>query len=81
MKKAGIVIINYNSMNYLKITLSSLLNAKTNIDYAVGVIDNGSLEQDSSKLLLKKFRPNIQRQNSNFMMREKISGSAAATMW
>ena len=49
MKKAGIVIINYNSMNYLKITLSSLLNAKTNIDYAVGVIDNGSLEQERNE--------------------------------
>lgn len=62
MKKAGIVIINYNSMNYLKITLSSLLNAKTNIDYAVGVIDNGSLEQERNEC--KAFIEEIQTEHT-----------------
>ncbi len=46
MKKAGIVIINFNSMNYLRITLESLFRAETNIAYSVGVIDNGSSEQE-----------------------------------
>ncbi len=39
MKKARIVIINFNSMNYLRITLESLFRAETNIAYSVGVIE------------------------------------------
>nr|WP_296462904.1 glycosyltransferase [uncultured Acetatifactor sp.] len=46
MKKVGIVIINFNSINYLKITLKSILEAKTNIAYMIGIIDNGSARQD-----------------------------------
>ncbi len=45
-KKVGIVILNYNSGNYLKLTLQSLLEAKSNVDFVVGVIDNGSQERE-----------------------------------
>lgn len=56
MSKVGIVIINYNSMNYLGITIESLLKAKTNVPYAIGVIDNGSSpeERDSCEQLVEK---------------------------
>ena len=46
MNKVGIVIINFNSMNYLGITMESLLTAKTDVAFAVGVIDNGSSKED-----------------------------------
>lgn len=44
MKKVGIAIINYNSGDYLKATLESVMAAKTEIPFAVKVIDNGSEE-------------------------------------
>lgn len=45
-EKVGIVIINYNSGKYLRLTLKSLLMAKNDISYIVGVIDNGSAKQE-----------------------------------
>lgn len=42
MHRVGIAIINYNSGEFLKATLESVLRAKTNIPFAVAVIDNGS---------------------------------------
>lgn len=45
-EKVGIVILNYNSGNYLKLTLQSLLKAKSNVDFVIGVIDNGSQESE-----------------------------------
>ena len=42
MKKVGIAIINFNSGEYLKATLESVLAAKTQIPFTLAVIDNGS---------------------------------------
>ncbi|MHB8806706.1 MAG: glycosyltransferase [Anaerolineaceae bacterium] len=49
MKKIGVVIINYNSSEYLNLSLDSLLRAKTDIPFCVGIIDNGSTKRDESK--------------------------------
>lgn len=46
MQKVGIVIINFNSLNYLKITMESLMVVKTNIPFTIGVIDNGSKTEE-----------------------------------
>lgn len=48
MYQVGIAIINYNSGEFLKATLESVLQAKTNVPFAVAVIDNGS-EADECK--------------------------------
>lgn len=45
MEKVGIIIINYNSMNCLELTLKSIMTADTEILFSVGVIDNGSVKQ------------------------------------
>lgn len=47
--KVGIIIINYNSGDYLQLTLKSLLKAKSNIKYVIGVIDNGSEEKEKKR--------------------------------
>ena len=47
MKKTGIVILNYNGSSFLELTLDSLLRAKTNCAFEVGVIDNGSEKNDA----------------------------------
>ncbi len=65
MSKVGIVIINFNSMNFLEITMASMLAAKTNIAYEVGIIDNGSSEEERlacSRLVekLAKENPNLE---------------------
>lgn len=44
MNKVGIAIINFNSGEFLKATLASVMAAKTRIPFAVAVIDNGSEE-------------------------------------
>ncbi len=46
-RKVGIVILNFNGHEFLKYGLDSLLRAKTNVAYEVGVIDNGSLQKDA----------------------------------
>lgn len=46
-RKVGIVILNFNGSEFLKYSLDSLLRAKTNVAYEVGVIDNGSAEKDA----------------------------------
>lgn len=65
MNKVGIVIINFNSMNYLGVTMESILAAKTNVPYAVGVIDNGSSEEERKACeqlvdKLSKENPNLE---------------------
>ena len=49
MKHVGIAILNFNGSEYLKLTLDSLVRAKTNIPFTVGVIDNGSSQKDLQK--------------------------------
>lgn len=58
MNKVGIVIINFNSMNYLKITLESVYSVKTDIPFSVGVIDNGSgsEERDACEAYVKEIK-------------------------
>lgn len=46
-RKVGIVILNFNGSEFLKYSLDSLLRAKTDVAYEVGVIDNGSAEKDA----------------------------------
>lgn len=55
MNKVGIIIINYNSMNYLELTVDSLLKAATETPYTIGIIDNGSSteERDACKTLVQ----------------------------
>lgn len=55
MNKVGIIIINYNSMNYLKLTVDSLLKAASKTPYVIGIIDNGSSaeERDACKILVQ----------------------------
>lgn len=57
MNKVGIVILNYNSMNYLPITLESLMIARGNVPFVVGVIDNGSSpqERDACEQLVNQY--------------------------
>lgn len=56
MKKVGIIIINFNSMNYLKLTMESLFKARTDVAYSVGIIDNGSAaeERNACEALVKE---------------------------
>ena len=51
-RKVGIVILNFNGSEFLKYSLDSLLRAKTNVAYEVGVIDNGSAEKDDRAEIL-----------------------------
>lgn len=55
MNKVGIIIINFNSTNCLEITMKSLIEAKTNTMFEVGIIDNGSTrrERDSCEKMVK----------------------------
>lgn len=46
-KKIGIVILNFNGSEYLNYTIKSILQAKTDCNYSVGVIDNGSDPADA----------------------------------
>ena len=48
MKKTGIVILNFNGSNFLEIVLDSIKRAKTNCKFSVGVIDNGSRDDDAT---------------------------------
>lgn len=48
--RVAIIIINYNSSNYLNVTLSSIKRANTKVDYTIGVIDNGSSDDDRKKV-------------------------------
>lgn len=58
MGRVGIVIINFNSMNYLRITLNSVLRVKTDIPFSIGVIDNGSCaeERDACERHIKELK-------------------------
>ncbi len=47
-RKVGIVILNFNGHEFLKYALESLLLAKTNVAYEVGIIDNGSQQKDAA---------------------------------
>ncbi|MBQ1487685.1 MAG: glycosyltransferase family 2 protein, partial [Lachnospiraceae bacterium] len=57
MNKVGIVILNFNSMKYLPLTLESLVRAKGEVPFVVGVIDNGSSkdERDACEKLVKQY--------------------------
>ena len=46
-RKVGIVILNFNGSEFLKYCLDSLLRAKTDVAFEVGVIDNGSADKDA----------------------------------
>ena len=61
--KVGIVILNYNGSEYLHITLDSILRAKTEVHHAVGVIDNGSENEDS--IQAKKHFDEFQQKSRN----------------
>ena len=43
----GVTILNYNSSEYLKLCLESLMHAETKVRFSVGVIDNGSKPRDA----------------------------------
>jgi len=65
MSKVGIVILNFNSTDFLKVTLKSVLLAKGNTSYAVGVIDNGSEknERDACESYVRQLateNPNVE---------------------
>ncbi len=47
--KVGIVILNYNGSEFVDIALDSLLRAKCDQKFEVGVIDNGSKRKDAEK--------------------------------
>lgn len=49
MNKVGIAIINYNSTEYLDLTLESVFNSKNETDYVIGIIDNGSNLNEKKK--------------------------------
>ena len=57
MNKVGIVILNFNSMKYLPLTLESLVRVKGNVPFVTGVIDNGSSkdERDQCEQLVKQY--------------------------
>ncbi|MCR5848473.1 MAG: glycosyltransferase [Lachnospiraceae bacterium] len=57
MSKVGIVIINFNSMKYLPLTMESLVSVKGSIPFSIGVIDNGSSkdERDACEKLVKDY--------------------------
>ena len=76
MNKVGIVIINFNSMNYLGITMESLLAAKTEIPFAVGVIDNGSAkeERDACEELVEQLKSKHPGLDITFFDAEKNLG-------
>lgn len=61
MSKVGIVILNYNSTNYLKSALDSLYAAETKVPFAVGVLDNGSSreERDACQELVGRMQAEI----------------------
>lgn len=46
-KKVGIVILNFNCSKYLKYSLEALLKSKTNVDFEVGIVDNGSEKREA----------------------------------
>lgn len=48
-RKVGIVILNFNGCDFLKYTLNSLLVAKTEVPFEVGLIDNGSKTEDANR--------------------------------
>lgn len=48
MNKVGIAIINFNASKFLQITLESLIKAKCQTEFVVGVIDNGSAAVDKA---------------------------------
>lgn len=45
-EKVGIAIINFNSTEYLKVTIQCLLKARVKTEYSVCVIENGSKEKE-----------------------------------
>lgn len=45
----GIVILNYNGSEYLKLCLESITKASTKVQFSIGVIDNGSDPKDAEK--------------------------------
>ena len=49
MSKIGIVILNYNCSDYLYYTLDSIMRAKTDCEYVIGVLDNGSSCAEAEK--------------------------------
>ena len=57
MNKVGIAIINYNSTEYLDLTLESVFNSKNETDYVIGIIDNGSNlnEKKKCKSVVEKY--------------------------
>lgn len=68
MSKVGIVILNFNSMKYLPLTLESLVRVKGNIPFVVGVIDNGSSkeERDKCEKLVKQYEAQYSQQEFIF---------------
>ena len=64
MKKVGIVIINFNSMNCLDITMKSIIQAKTDVSFEVGIIDNGSSEKERNAC--ESMVKSLQEQNLAF---------------
>ena len=48
MYKVGIIIINYNSASCLAIAMESLMNVSTRVPFSVGIIDNGSVDEEKN---------------------------------
>ena len=69
MNKVGIVILNFNSMKYLPLTLESLVRTKGNTPFVVGVIDNGSSkdERDKCENLMKQYEKKYPEQEFIFI--------------
>jgi GT2 family glycosyltransferase/glycosyltransferase involved in cell wall biosynthesis len=49
VNKVGIIILNFNSSDLIELTLNSIARAKTNIEFEISVIDNGSTEKEERK--------------------------------
>lgn len=47
--KIGIVILNFNGSNFIKLALDSINRAKTDVNFEVAVVDNGSTEVEEQK--------------------------------
>lgn len=60
--RVGIIIVNYNNSSVTKLAIDSIIKAKSDVEYYVVVVDNGSLKDDANKLqkyLTNKFRTGL----------------------
>jgi len=76
MKKVGIVILHFNSPDYLRLTIESLYIAKTGILFEIAVFDNGSNpnERDACRKYVEEQKSVSQQILINFWDSDKNLG-------